>query len=82
MSRSTLERKFQVVFGRSVHAEIQRVRIERVRQLAITTDWPLKQIAAQTGFRHVTYLTTLFRQHFQHTPAKYRKRFRLSEASD
>jgi LacI family transcriptional regulator len=82
MSRSTLERKFQVVFGHSVHAEIQRVRIERVRQLAITTDWPLKQIAAQTGFRHVTYMTTLFRQHFQHTPAKYRKRVRLPETND
>jgi LacI family transcriptional regulator len=81
MSRSSLERKFQNVFGRSVHAEIQRVRIERVRQLAITTDLPLKRIALQSGFRHVTYMTTLFRQCFDCTPAKYRQRFRLSRVS-
>jgi LacI family transcriptional regulator len=74
VSRSTLERKFRTVLGRTVHAELQRVRIERARQLISTTNLPLKQIAVQAGFRHLPYMTTLFRHCFGHTPARFRNR--------
>lgn len=73
VSRSTLERKFAAVVGRSVHDEIQRVRIERVRQLLSTTSLPMKQIAIRAGFRNLPYMTTLFRQRFGCTPAQWRE---------
>jgi len=79
VSRSTLERRFKAMMGRTVHAEIQRVRIERARQLTAATDLPLKQIAQQSGFRHLTYLTSLFRRRIGQTPAQYRRQIRLSQ---
>jgi LacI family transcriptional regulator len=76
VSRSTLERKFQQVLGRTVHAEIQRVRLDRARQLVTTTNLPLKQVAIAAGFRHVPYMTSMFRRHYGCTPAKWREQLR------
>jgi LacI family transcriptional regulator len=78
LSRSTLERRFEAVLGRTVHDEIQRVRFEQVRRLVASTDMPLKQIATQTGFRHLSYMTAAFRQRFDCTPAVFRRRTRIS----
>ena len=76
VSRSTLQSRFRVVMGRTIHTEIQRVQIARAKELVATTDLPLKQIAVRVGFKHVQYLTTLFRRHTGQTPAEYRKRSR------
>ena len=76
VSRSTLEARFKAV-GRTIHNEIQRLRVERARFLIATTDLPIKQIAAMAGFAHVHYMTTIFRQSTGWTPAEYRKHVRL-----
>jgi LacI family transcriptional regulator len=73
ISRSTLESRFRTITGRTIHYEILRAQIERARYLIATTDLPLKQIAVQSGFTHVNYLTTVFREQTGWTPAKYRK---------
>lgn len=48
------------------------VRLGEARRLVTTTDLPLKQIAPRSGFRSVAYMTTLFRRHFNTTPASLR----------
>ena len=73
VSRSTLKNRFKDVLGRTIHAEIQRVQLERAKQLIIETDLPLKQIAQQAGFQNVQYLTRLFRNHVGQTPAQFRR---------
>lgn len=73
---STLERRFHALLGRSVHAEIQRVRLERARQLVADPHTPLKQVAALIGVRQRTYFSALFRRHFGCTPAEHRRRAR------
>ena len=73
MSRSALFTRFRAIVGRTMGAEIQRLRVERARQLIAATDLPLKQIANTTGFSHVHHMTTLFREHTGWTPAEYRK---------
>jgi LacI family transcriptional regulator len=77
LSRSTLHVRFKEAMGRTMHAEIQRVQIERARNLIAVTDLPLKQIATMAGFAHINYLTTVFRHQIGWTPAEYRKRARL-----
>jgi LacI family transcriptional regulator len=72
VSRSTLKSRFRAVMGCSIHAEIQRIRLERAKQLIADTDLPLKQIALQAGFQYVQYLTRLFRSRVGLTPAKFR----------
>jgi LacI family transcriptional regulator len=73
VSPSTLKNRFKAVTGRTIHAEIQRVRLERAKQLIADTDLPLKQVAMQAGFQYVQYLTTLFHRSVGQTPARFRR---------
>jgi LacI family transcriptional regulator len=76
LSRSALEPKLKRVVGRTLHQEIRRVQIERAKNLLATTDLPTKQIADQTGFHYVQYLSRVFRKTTGQTPANYRKQAR------
>ena len=49
VSPSTLKNRFRTALGRTIHAELQRLRLERARQLLADTDLPLKQVAIQAG---------------------------------
>ncbi len=73
VSRSTLKNRFKAALGRSLHAEIQHVQLERAKQLIADTDLPLKQVALQAGFQYIQYLTRLFRKCVGQTPAQFRR---------
>lgn len=74
ISRSTMERRFVKALGRPPKAEIDRVRLERVKQLLSVTDYPLAKIAELAGFRYVEGMCHLFRNTFGLTPGQYRKK--------
>jgi LacI family transcriptional regulator len=76
LSRSALEPKLKRVIGRTIHQEIHRVRLERVKVLLATTELPTKQIAAQAGFHSVQYLARVFRAATGLTAASFRKKMR------
>jgi len=73
LSRSTLERRFARILGRSAKAEIDRVRLDRVKQLLAMTDYPLAKIAQLAGFSYVEGMCYLFKKTLGKTPGKYRK---------
>jgi len=79
LSRSALEPRLKHVIGRTIHQEIHRVRLDRVKVLLSTTDLPTKQIASQSGFHYVQYLTRVFRKDTGQTPASYRRGMRRQE---
>jgi LacI family transcriptional regulator len=81
VSASTLKNRFKAVMGRTVHAEIQRTRLEIARKLIAETDLPLKQVAARAGFQYIQYMTRLFRRYVSQTPAEYRRQ-RVREPSN
>ena len=74
-SRSALEPRFKQALGHTVHEEMQRVRLDRVRELLTATDLPIKQIARATGFRYPEYLMRVFRQSTGKTLKEYRDTF-------
>ena len=74
VSHSTLKNRFKATLGRTLHAEIQRVQIDRAKQLIAETDLPLKQVAVQAGFQYVQYLNRLFHKRVGQTPAQLRRR--------
>jgi len=76
VSRSTLERRFRALLGRSPLQEIHRVRIERARQALIEHDWPMSRVARHAGFRDERHLTERFRAHCGEPPSSFRARFR------
>ncbi len=73
LSRHSLDRRFRRVLGRTVHAEIQRVQIERVKHLLRSTSLPAKDIAERSGFRYREYLSNVFRQVTGQTLGEYRR---------
>jgi LacI family transcriptional regulator len=74
LSRSTLERQFRSLMHRTIHEEIDRIRLERAKALLQSNELTLKQIAARTGFRHLTYFNRVFRLRVGQTPAAYRRK--------
>ena len=73
LSRSALERRMRAALGRSPNQEINRVRLERVKDLLTSTDLPLLAIAHRTGFRSVQYLVEVFRRATDTTPGVFRR---------
>jgi LacI family transcriptional regulator len=73
VTRRSLERRFRRVLRRSIHDEILRVRLDRVRRLLIETDRPLKAIASETGFRCPERLAEAFRRTTGESPSEFRR---------
>ena len=76
IARVTLEKRFKAVVGRTMHAEIKRIQMDRVQELLRTTDLPMHKIASQAGFEYVEYLSNSFRQTTGMTPGQYRRQHR------
>ncbi len=72
ISRSTLERRFQAILGRSPKEEVLRVRLGRVKQLLRDTNYTLPKIAGLAGFTHHEYMSALFRKKTGQTPGQFR----------
>lgn len=73
LSRRILEKRFQQIIGRTPHQEINRRRVERIRQLLLETDLTLAQIAQRCGFQNEEYMSVAFRRAMNVPPGKYRR---------
>ncbi len=78
-SRSQLENRFRRYLGHSPQVEIRRVQLEKVRALLAGSDLTLKEIADQTGFVHVEYLSVVFKRMTGETPGQYRRNVQAQE---
>lgn len=76
MSRASLKVRFRKATGRSVLAEILRVRIGRAQALLVETDLPMSQVAERCGFPDSQRFSVRFRKQTQLTPSAYRARLR------
>lgn len=76
VSRVTLENRFKRLIGRTMHGEIKRVQLKRVRELLITTDMPIHKIAHRAGFEYAEYLSNLFHRTTGQTLGQFRKEAR------
>lgn len=76
VARRTLEVAFRTQFGRSIRQEIQRVRINRAKQLLVETECTVEQIARMCGYAHGPALTEAFARETGMPPTPYRKQYR------
>jgi LacI family transcriptional regulator len=74
MSRGSLQQRMKQAMGRTIHQEIHRVRLERAKHLLVTSELAVKQVAKESGFASVQYMTRVFRAGTGETPASYRRR--------
>lgn len=75
-SRRLVERRFKAVTGRTVYAEIMRVRLERVQMIVRETPMTIEAIAESCGFASASHLSMVFRKHFDITLSAYRRQTR------
>jgi LacI family transcriptional regulator len=81
MSRAALEKRFRKHLNRSPKQEIQRIRLERIKQLLIETDLTLERIAELAGFQHPEYMSVLFKRETGQTPGRYRNQLKKEPSS-
>jgi len=74
MSRSSLERRFRDIVGRTPQAEIRNAQMKRVRELLAETDLSLERIADLVGFSQASYLSHAFKRETGETARDYRRR--------
>jgi LacI family transcriptional regulator len=74
ISRASLQQRMKRLLGRTVHQEIQRVRLSRAKELLAMSPLTIKQVARESGFASVQYMTRVFRAATTETPARYRHR--------
>ena len=72
MSRRNFESRLKSITGRTPREEIARVQMNRVKELLTGTDLSLAEIADRTGFKHVEYLTVVFKRECNQPPSVYR----------
>jgi LacI family transcriptional regulator len=76
MSHATLQQRMKRVVGRTIHEEIERTRLNHVKELLLAPDITIKQAAHEAGFSSVQYMTRVFRAAVGETPARFRVRRR------
>ena len=72
LSERQLSRRFQKAIGRSINKELQRKRLEVLKYLLRTTDFPISKLGLITGYRSIDYLHRTFLSEFGITPGQYR----------
>lgn len=75
VSRRLLEQRFQRYLNRSPAEEIRRVRLDRVKELLVSTNQTLEQIAHETGFLTSSHLSDSFKKATGQTAGDYRFQF-------
>ncbi len=72
-SRRSFERRFTRLVGRTPHAEILRVRMNRAKELLAGSDLSLESVAERAGFDYPEYLSVAFKREIGITPSRYRR---------
>ncbi len=72
VSRSTLERQYVAAFGCTPGQELLRVRLEKAKELILTTV-PLKSVATALGYSAASSFSSFFRKQTGMTPQSYRR---------
>jgi AraC-like DNA-binding protein len=68
-----LKEGFRHFYGRGVFETFQEARMDHARELLLTTNKPIKEIAGLAGYPRTTNFITAFRKYFDLTPASLRR---------
>lgn len=82
LSVSMLERRVKKVLGRTIKAEINRVRLQRAKLMLSETDLSISEVAKRTGFEETKYFCEFFRKNTGVTATQFRKPFQSNPWSE
>lgn len=67
---------FQTVAGENIGSYIQRLRLEHIAHLLVSTDFTLNQISEQTNYQTKFSLAKAFKKHFGVSTSQYREKYK------
>jgi len=73
VSKYHFSRVFKDVTSITINQYINSLRCNQARQLLLTTELPVSEVAEQTGFRSVSYFTKAYKRSFNQTPSEARR---------
>lgn len=73
-SEEHLSRVFRQDRGRTIHTELQHLRIERAKYLLLCTDRTITHIAEMCGYSAVAHFSRIFHHTCRQTPSEFRKK--------
>lgn len=71
-----LNRLFIKHTGKSMHKYILKARLNKAKQLILSTDYPLNEISTTVGFNSYAHFSDYFKKEFSLTPTEFRKNFK------
>jgi transcriptional regulator GlxA family with amidase domain len=71
----TLKRRFKAAAGSSLIEYLQNLRIEEAKRLLETSNLPVDEISAETGYSDASFFRRLFKRLTGLTPSHYRRMF-------
>ncbi len=76
LTLDTLQHRFKQEIGHGPSKELQRMRLEKAKEMLRNTDLPLEEIAEATGYKTAHYLSRAFKEKTGKTARKYRNTYR------
>lgn len=73
MSRATFSRHFQKVLGLSFTQFLQSIRLEKARNLLVSSDKSITEIAFEAGFSNLSHFNKIFKKRWSLSPRDLRK---------
>lgn len=75
-SSSTVSHVFKKYVGFSLSTYVNKVRIERAKELLLTSEDTIESVCIQVGYNDANYFSRMFKQLTGYTPSKFRLNFR------
>lgn len=76
LSKYHFRRVFQTVAGENIGSYIQRLRLEHIAHLLVSTEFTLNQISEQTNYQTKFSLAKAFKKHFGISSSQYREKYK------
>ncbi|UVI28290.1 AraC family transcriptional regulator [Paenibacillus spongiae] len=74
VSRRSFEGRFERSLGRTPHAFIVEMKVKLIKEFLTETELNLSMIAERIGFKHLEYMSVLFKRETGMTPNDYRQK--------
>ncbi|NEX77144.1 D-xylose utilization transcriptional activator XylR [Aeromonas rivipollensis] len=77
ISRSNLERRFKEEVGKTIHAVIHTEKLEKARNLLVSTSLSINDVSQACGYPSLQYFYSVFKKEYEETPKEHRERNNL-----
>ena len=74
MSVSKLNRIFRELYGTSLHAYVQEMRLEQAAEMLLKMNISVTEVALNSGYNNMSYFSKAFKERFGMTPKKFSER--------